>query len=312
MKRQSLCLFLALFAFARCANSSATVWIDTDVSIGSPFREVDDAFALLLAFRSPELRIAGLSTTYGNASLTRSTAVARELARQFGHAARVSAEDVYSGASSAEDLGRSTEATAALVRRLEAGEKITYIALGPLTNLATFLRLHPQLSTRIERIYFVGGKTAGATLGFGPSERFRIHDANVFKDPAAVRAVIASGIPISLAPIEVSSRFIVSGTDRERLRACGSAGRYLADRIVLWLWFWTAYVHADGGPVFDALPMIAVVSPAMVEQEKRFVTVSAAGDLIASKTGARAVQWCGRFEKRAHEMMLRRLCDRRR
>jgi inosine-uridine nucleoside N-ribohydrolase len=44
------------------------VWIDTDPSIGAPWREVDDAFALLLAFQSPELEIVGISSTYGNAA----------------------------------------------------------------------------------------------------------------------------------------------------------------------------------------------------------------------------------------------------
>jgi hypothetical protein len=53
---------LAVILLTRHAQAG-TVWIDTDVSIGSPIREVDDAFALVLAFHSPEIRIAGLSTT---------------------------------------------------------------------------------------------------------------------------------------------------------------------------------------------------------------------------------------------------------
>ena len=80
------------------ANSAAAertrVWIDTDPSIGPPWREVDDAFALLLAFRSPELKIVGISSTYGNAGVQRTTSVANDLAQRFGGPL-----DIFRGAS---------------------------------------------------------------------------------------------------------------------------------------------------------------------------------------------------------------------
>jgi len=65
---RKLAILAAIFCGVHMAAAD-TVWIDTDVSIGSPIREVDDAYALLLAFHSPEIRIAGISTTYGNALL---------------------------------------------------------------------------------------------------------------------------------------------------------------------------------------------------------------------------------------------------
>ena len=60
------------------------VWIDTDPSIGVPFHEADDGFALIQAFHSPELRIRGISTSYGNAGLATTTRIAREIAGRFG------------------------------------------------------------------------------------------------------------------------------------------------------------------------------------------------------------------------------------
>ena len=125
---------------------ATAVWIDSDVSIGSPIREVDDAYALVLAFHSPEIRIAGLSTSYGNAPLGHTTHVAQDIVRRFGAPAGLSVAKVYAGARSAADLGRRTEASNALAAALEKG-RLTYIALGPLTNLATFLRLHPTLAS---------------------------------------------------------------------------------------------------------------------------------------------------------------------
>ena len=128
---------IALVAcFAQKAMGTA-VWIDSDVSIGSPIREVDDAFALVLAFHSPEIRIVGLSTTYGNAPLGHTTRVAKDIVRRFGAPAGLRVAKVYSGARSASELGRRTDASNALAAALEKG-RLTYIALGPLTNLATF------------------------------------------------------------------------------------------------------------------------------------------------------------------------------
>src|SRR5207248_939290 len=182
-----LALLGAVLGFARVA-AAGTVWIDTDVSIGSPIREVDDAYAIVLALHSPEIRIAGVSTSYGNAPLGHTTRAARELMRQFGAAAQLRPEQVFAGARSATDLGRRSEASEALARGLEKNS-VTYIALGPLTNLATFLQLHPTRARRIERVIFVGGQIEGTTLGLGPTRSFRIHDANVFKDPRAAALV---------------------------------------------------------------------------------------------------------------------------
>src|SRR3982074_2224952 len=99
-------LVLGRAAWAVTHAQAKVTWIDTDPSIGSPIREVDDAFALLLAFHSPELRTAGISTTYGNASLGATTRVARDLVQRFGGSAGLTTGDVFAGAGSASDLGR--------------------------------------------------------------------------------------------------------------------------------------------------------------------------------------------------------------
>src|ERR1700682_338038 len=99
---------LTLLAFAiglvRFAEAG-TIWIDTDVSIGSPVREVDGGYALVVAFHWPEVGIAGVSRTYGNAAVAATTRAAKELVSRFGGAAGLTAEQVFAGASSANDLG---------------------------------------------------------------------------------------------------------------------------------------------------------------------------------------------------------------
>ncbi len=273
--------FVVCCLFWSCAARAGTsVWIDTDPAIGAPWREVDDAFALVLAFHSPEIEIAGLSSSYGNAGLPRTTEVARELVRRFGQEAGLSESDVHPGAASAGDRARKTEASAALARALQKG-KLTYIALGPLTNLAAFLRLHPEAKDRIERVIFIGGRSPGRELAFGPDGRRSVHDANVFKDPAAARFVLQSSIPIVLAPVEIAPQLALRKAELRAIRDGGPAGRYLSRRSRVWLWFWTGFVGEKGGLAFDLLALLPALRSDLVVTEERYAGFDEAGDLLA-------------------------------
>lgn len=285
-------VFLALTAVRAAPRA---VWIDSDLSLGSPLREVDDAYALLLALRSPELTITGISSTYGNAPLAGTTARLRNSLGKFEGNLRVSP-----GARSPADLGKPTAASDALATALRR-ERLTYLALGPLTDLATFLRLHPAEAGRIREVIMVAGKTPAATLGFGPEGRFRIHDANLTKDPAAMRAVLASRVPIVLAPIETSSRLQVDRGDLDRLRASGPAGRYLASRSGAWLWFWKTFAHEKGGPLFDALAVIIAARPDLVTLERRTVTME------DGPANGRKVLFCAGFSPETKSVLMTRL-----
>jgi pyrimidine-specific ribonucleoside hydrolase len=305
------CLFLSLICLAQFAHAG-TVWIDSDISIGSPIREVDDAFALVLALHSPEIHIAGLSTTYGNAPLGQTTRAAHDLVERFGQSAGLTGAAVFAGSGSASDLGRRSEASDALASILKQ-QKLTYIALGPLTNLATFLRLHPRLANQIERIVFVGGGEPGARLAFGPSRSFHIHDANVFKDPAAAATVLRSNIPLTLVPIAASSQLLVDGTDLRQLERSGGAGSYLSRQTRIWLWFWTHFVKTNGGPIFDALGMIPVTRPELLSIRKRYATMDHAGNLIVTPSltnGARPVRYCTSFAPGTKSFVMQRLLTR--
>jgi pyrimidine-specific ribonucleoside hydrolase len=303
---------LAVFIAILCAThavAARTIWIDTDVSIGSPIREVDDAYALLLAFHSTEIRIAGISTTYGNASLGRTNRVARDFVQRFGAPAGLRVSNVFAGPDSPRARGQQSAASEALASALRK-EKLTYVALGPLTNLATFLQLHPKLAGRIERVVFLGGQPTGDSLAFGPTRSFHIHDANVFKDPAAVETVLRSRIPLTLLPIETSGRLLVNTNDLRELSRSGPAGEYLARRSQVWLWFWTQFVKTNGGPIFDALGVVSVTRPELLTIRMQYARMDEAGNLLITThlaSGARQVRSCAGFAAQTKSVVLERL-----
>jgi pyrimidine-specific ribonucleoside hydrolase len=315
---RKLTLFIVILNLARWADAS-TVWIDTDVSIGSPIREVDDAYALVLAFHSAEIHIAGISTSYGNAPLTQTTRVARELVGKFGGRANLKVDRVFAGARSPADQGRRTEASEQLAKVLETNS-ITYIALGPLTNLATFLQLHPEKARKINRVIFVGGQAEGTTLALGPNGSFHVHDANVFKDPRAVAFVLERKIPVTLVPIATASQLVLDKNDLGELEQHGGAGRYLSRRSKVWLWFWTRFVHAGGGPIFDAGAIVAATRPELTSSETRYAKMDGAGNLRVTRrqsaaatagrgltSGARRVRFCTSFRPGTKRFVRRRL-----
>ena len=282
-----------LFVSGRLSAATA-VWIDTDCAIGAPWREVDDGFALILAFHSPQLQIAGISTTYGNAGLSRTDAVTRSIVRRFGAAAGVSDANVFRGAQRRGEFGARTDATEALAQTLQT-QKLTYIALGPLSNLAAFLQVHPELAPRIERVVFVGGRTPGQTLAFGKNGALQIHDANVFKDPAAARIVCASKIPITLVPPEAGRRLLLTRDDARQLAGGSAPAKFLQRGSRVWLWFWTGVAGERGGPLFDALAIDAAAKPESLPKQQRYAFVRATGELIAAPAparGAREVSFC--------------------
>jgi purine nucleosidase len=309
---RQLTFFAAIFCAAHFA-SARTVWIDTDVSIGSPIREVDDAYALLLAFHSPEIHIAGLSTSYGNAPLGHTSRAARDLVARFGAPAKLTVDRVFAGARADSDLGRRSAASDALAAALET-QKLTYIALGPLTNLATLLRLHPERFNRIERVIFVGGQAPGTSLALGPDHSFRIHDANVFKDPAATAAVLRSNIPLTLVPIATGSNLRLDAADLRQLERSGGAANYLSRRSRIWLWFSRNIVKANGGSIFDALAIIPETKPGLLSIEKRYAKMDEAGNLLVMPSltnGSRPVRFCTGFAPETKGLVIERFMARR-
>jgi pyrimidine-specific ribonucleoside hydrolase len=309
---RKLYVFAAVALFLRGA-AAATVWIDTDVSIGSPIREVDDAYALVLALHSPEIQIAGLSTTYGNAPLGHTARVAEDIVRRFGATAGLRVSEIHSGARSASDLGRRTAASDALAATLRK-ERVTYIALGPLTNLATFLRLHPGLAPRIERVIFLGGQSPGTSLALRPNGSFRIHDANVFKDPVATAVVLRSKIPLTAIPVATASKLLFDAADLRALEKSGEAGNYLARRSRIWLWFWRNVVKTNGGAVFDTLAVIAATKPRLLVIETRYARMDEKRNLRVTTRrtkGTRPIRYGTGFAPNTKQFVMRRMMTRR-
>ena len=184
--------------------------MDVDPAVLRGGNEPDDGLALLQAFHSIELEIRGVSVVFGNSAVDVGYPNGSEIVERFGP----DGLRVYKGAASNAELGQENDATRALQAALRA-ERLTILALGPVTNVATVLKNHPELSAQVEEIIVVAGRRPGQTFvlgkGGGP-----LMDMNFEYDAEGMRVLLDSGAPIVLAPFEISSKTPVSEKDIER------------------------------------------------------------------------------------------------
>lgn len=231
------------------------IWLDTDIIFNRVGADVDDGLALMLALDSPRLRLCGVSL---NRDVANGERVTRRLLQQY---ARYPVP-VYRGEN---DLRRSfgayTPAVAALARALRQ-QRLTIVAIGAATNLATLLNEHPDLGGRIDEIVFCAGRREGQSFYAPGGRRVALPDANYDNDPASMELVLNAGIPITLAGFEAAASITLDAEDIARLRRNGRQGdRWVAHRLSLWRWLWRLGLGLNHFIPFDACTLGHVLYP---------------------------------------------------
>ena len=259
-------LFVVVLTLALLSPASADpidVWLDVDpanglVLDGRP-RDVDDGLTMIQAFHSPELRVRGVGVVFGNAPLEHALPIAKQITQRFGPEGL----GVFSGAASGDDLGAPTDATRALVAELRQRELVV-LALGPVTNIATVVRDHPELRDRIQSIVVVAGRRPG--FGFHPPGRpdLIFPDANFEKDVPGMQVLLDSDIPIRFAGYELSSDVWLTRKHLESLKTAGEVGAWIHETSQAWLARWEAREQIGFNP-FDTLAVEWVIAPDRIE-----------------------------------------------
>lgn len=248
------------------ASPRAQVWIDTDAACGAgPLKDVDDCFAILALAEAHGLKIAGVSTTYGNAARTTVDRTVTELFALWPKPE--TAPRIRIGARKPADC-RSNAAAAAIIAAAHEAPTIV-LALGPLTNVACAMKADPGLAKRLTSIIFVGGARSGHV--FHPAEGARgailfghgpiISDMNVEKDPGAVAQVFQSGVALSLVPYELARQIEIDAAALGRLSTASVMAQEVARRARPWLSTWRKYLGRDGFYPFDLMAVVALVEP---------------------------------------------------
>jgi purine nucleosidase/pyrimidine-specific ribonucleoside hydrolase len=271
------------------------VILDTDPGI-------DDALALLLALRSPELEVAAITTVSGNVPVDTATAnvfkvlslvpevavpVARgadgPLIKERVHAGSIHGPDGLGG--QGESLEENTAQKAWLsqrtgpeeiVRQIESSQDpVTIIALGPLTNLALALEASPRALASVERCIVMGGAIS-VPGNITPAAEF-----NLFVDPHAASRVFQSGLPLTLVGLDVTRQALLQRSTVEALISPKKTpiAAFIA-RATERLLDWTEECSGEAAiPLHDPLAVAVACDPGLVRTERLSVEVETEGEL---------------------------------
>ena len=257
----------------------------------------DDAIALLLALGSPELEVLGVTTTYGNQTLEKTTAnalrvlelagrtdvpvaagAAGPLERELVVAAHVHGESGLDGptlpAPSVDTV--STDAVAWIASTVErAGRPVALVPTGPLTNVARYLDRHG--TDGIAQIVVMGGAIAEGNMT--PAAEF-----NIWADPEAAAVVFAADVDVTMVGLDVTHQAVTGPEVQRRLAATGRIGTFVADLVEFFTVYHRETYGWDGAPIHDAVAVAHLIRPDLVTTRLRNVEVELGSELCRGRT----------------------------
>jgi inosine-uridine nucleoside N-ribohydrolase len=232
--------------------------LDTDIG-----DDIDDAFALALVLRSPEIKLLGITTAFGDTELR-----ARLVDRYLGAIGQTDIPVMVGKATTANNIftqrayaereadRKHKDGVEFLLDQIKAhpGE-VTLIAIGPLVNVGEAIKRDPQTFRKLKRVVMMGGSVyRGYGTGRPPEPEW-----NIARDPEGARALFASGVPIFMMPLD-STQIPLVLADRDRLFAFGSP---LTDQLTLLYHQWAAMNegHSPNPTLFDPVAAAYAVKP---------------------------------------------------
>lgn len=288
MNRDVRCaaVFQCLLALAACIHPGLThaqavehapekIIIDTDIG-----DDIDDAFALALAVKSPELQILGVMTTFGDtearARLTdrflaelgrpeipvlagKATAPKNPMSqRKYGeatHFAKTSHADAV-------------EFLLEQIRKYPA--EITLIAIGPLMNVGAAIDTDAATFRKLKRVVLMGGSIRrgygdlGYTAPVPPMPEW-----NILNDVPSAQKLFAAGVPLFVMPLD-STQLKMDEVKRAFLFSRGTA---VSDQLAILYHLW----GQETPTLFDPMTIVFALRPDLCPVRKMHIAIDEKG-----------------------------------
>ena len=264
----------------------------------------DDAMAIMLALANPEkIDLLGIVTVAGNQTVDKVTKNAlkvmtvlgrdipvvrgaeRPLTRELKTAPEAHGESGMDGPFVAEVKQEESGETALSFykRVLEREDKVTIVAIGPLTNLALLFRAYPKLKGKIECISLMGGSVYSGNITSKA-------EFNFYVDPEAAKIVYHSGVKLIQAGLEVTDETAITFDEIERFKEGGKASKFVYDLFA----FYTLFSRRNGlhkTPIFDACSVMYLLHPEIFDGRDYYVDIETDGELTRGMSVADLRTW---------------------
>jgi purine nucleosidase len=282
-------VFMAWLVLAGCAGAFAQqqkIIIDTDIG-----DDIDDVLAVGLALSSPELKILGVSSAWGDTEL-RSRMLDRLLCETGRSDIPVTTgvktgansgftQEAWAKAGETHDHSNAVEFLLDQIRK-NPGE-ITLIAIGPLTNIGAAIDRDPATFKKLKRVVMMGG-----SIRRGYDEFIGLRDArpveaeyNIAMDPSAAQKLVESGVPIYMMPLD-STQLKFDEVKRAMLSTVSTP---LTDSLQVLIGEWQHGTHQITPTMFDAVavayalqPDLCAATPMHIEVDSKGFTREGSGD----------------------------------
>lgn len=256
---------------------------------------VDDAQAIAIALRHPEIELLGMTTTYGNVDVATATHNALLLAELAGRdipvaqgaaaplvkprhpaPAHIHGANGLGNIALPEVRGRADARSAAqfIVDTVNArpGE-VTLVAVGPVGNLAAALQLDPSITERVKRVVIMGGSICeGGNVT-------PVAEANMFNDPDAAARALTAGWPLTLVGLDVTHRCVLTPEHMARIEAGqGELGRVLAGSYAFYRDFYREALGIDGCCPHDSCALAWLLRPELFTTARGHLGVATSGE----------------------------------
>jgi len=222
--------------------------LDTDVGL-----DVDDAYAISLAARSPDLSLEGVTTVYGDTQLRARVAVKLLKLAGGGNVPVLAGKGEpitkdrqalmlgFEGEGILTPEDRKVRVSGGAVdfitsKALASERNLTIVAIGALTNVAKAIEREPGITDCVEELFVMGGVINPPEIE-GKKVPFE-YEYNFNCDPEATRIVFESGVPITLVPVDVTMKpeNHLTENELERLREADTPlTRTLLEMTRVWL-----------------------------------------------------------------------------
>jgi purine nucleosidase len=251
--------------------------LDTDIAT-----DVDDAMALALAMRSPELQLEGVTTVYGDVRLR--ARLAKKLLLLGGRGdvpvyAGIEKPLLHNreiwwpghegdGVLTDEDITfEDVHAVDFIIDRVMANPgQITLVPIGPLTNIAAAIIREPRVAENVKEIVMMGGVTR---LGDNGAELPHI-EHNIKCDPEAASLVFSCGAPIVMAGLDVTMKVKIT---RDEVRLLEESGDPLNTALAKLINRWLGVIDLDWTAMHDPLAVSLLIDRSLAATKKMNVHV---------------------------------------
>ncbi|HLR14373.1 MAG TPA: nucleoside hydrolase [Bacillota bacterium] len=255
---------------------------------------IDDSLAILLALKSPEIIVEGITVVSGNVELHQATKNAMKAVDMSGawetkvykgmalplvkeyidatdtHGTDGIGENYFPVPSRTHEEEHAVDFILNTVRN-NPGE-VTLLALGPLTNIAAAIEKDVETMRKVKKLVLMGGTARHQ------GNCSAVAEYNFWVDPHAAEILFSSGIEVTMVGLDVTHKIVLTPNLRELINQFNNElSRYIFNITQFYVDFHWQQERTLGCVINDPLAVAILVNPSLAQTRDAHVDIVTEG-----------------------------------